>query len=70
MTMQGTIAKVILDRGFGFIEVGGYDRLVFFHVGALPNGVPFDEQLLERRVEIETIETEKGPRATSVRPIR
>ena len=68
--MQGTIAKVILDRGFGFIEVGGYDKLVFFHARSLPNGVPFDETLLELRVELEAIETEKGPRATSVRPIR
>ena len=70
MTMLGTITRLNLDREFGFIEVQGYQKSVFFHARSLPNGVMFDEQLLERRVEVEAVETDKGPRAISVRPIR
>lgn len=65
--MTGTVSRVNIDRGFGFIEPrnGGVD--VFFHLRALAPDLPFDEQLTGRRVEFETEESQKGPRATSVR---
>jgi len=39
---QGTIKKLVMDRGFGFIkpETGGSD--IFFHCSALPVKSDFD----------------------------
>lgn len=62
----GTIIK-INPGGFGFIRpsaIGTKD--VFFHCKTL-NGLPFDATLLQQRVEFAAEETDKGPRAVSVR---
>lgn len=67
--MDGTVKKIVLDRGFGFIAkaAGGGD--VFFHARDLSDDLPFDEQLIERRVTFDVRQTEKGPRAGDVRPM-
>lgn len=67
MTHNGTIKNIVEARGFGFISMaGGPD--VFFHVRDLSDGLEFDEQLTERRVQFELADTPKGPRAVNVRP--
>ena len=45
---------------------GGPDA--FFHRTDLAEGLEFDATLIERRVQFEVTEGEKGPRATDVRP--
>ena len=64
--MQGTIKRVIRDRGFGFIRAA--DGLeVFFHRTSLQQ-LNFDSLREGERVEFEMERGEKGPRATSVGP--
>ena len=63
---QGTIKKVIAEKGFGFIE--GERGDVFFHHSALV------ETTIESLREGQTVEYEegsgpKGPRAENVKPI-
>ena len=62
---RGTIAKVVRDRGFGFIR-GNDGKEVFFHRSGLI-GMNFDD--LEQGVVVD-FEVEKGPkglRASNVR---
>lgn len=66
VAMQGTIKRVIRDRGFGFIRAA--DGLeVFFHRTSLQQ-LNFDSLREGERVEFEMERGEKGPRATSVSP--
>jgi cold shock CspA family protein len=68
----GTITNVIPARGFGFIRERGSTahKETFFHIHDIADSLfPFDETLIERDVEFEIIETEKGPRAANVRPL-
>ena len=64
---EGTIKKVVADRGFGFIDTGGREDL-FFHFSAL-QGVRMEELQEGQQVEYELGEGPKGPRAESVRPV-
>jgi CspA family cold shock protein len=62
---QGAIKK-LTDKGFGFIDGEGGD--VFFHMSAL-QGANFDDLHEGQLVEYEEEESQKGPRATSVKPV-
>ena len=68
---QGSIKKLVSDRGFGFLSGDGQD--VFFHHSSVVD-VAFDDLQEGQAVEYE-IESEgdrrggKGPRAVSVKPI-
>jgi len=67
--MQGVIKKLVADRGFGFIAADRGD--VFFHHSAVVNG-QFDDLKEGQRVEYEldeTRRTDRGPRASSVKPL-
>ena len=57
--MVGTVKTVKLDRGFGFISRPN-ERAIFFHCKSL-SGLPFDDQLVERLVAFDLIDTSKGP---------
>jgi cold shock protein len=65
--MHGIITRVVVDRGFGFIEVPN-ETDIFFHMSAL-EGLDFDDvELHGRRVEFERVETPEGKvRAAHVR---
>jgi CspA family cold shock protein len=63
---QGSIKKIVSDRGFGFINTGRGD--VFFHLSALSDGV-FEDLQEGQMVEFETEDGPKGPRAVSVRVV-
>lgn len=67
--MEGTIKRVMIDRGFGFIEPSGAGKDVFFHWTELADGVGWDETLPELRVAYQIRTTSKGPMAIRVRPI-
>ncbi len=64
--MQGTIKRVIRDRGFGFIRSADGQE-IFFHRSALQN-LNFDGLKEGENVEFEVQQGEKGPRAMNVRP--
>jgi len=68
--MFGTITKIVLGRGFGFIrERESTERKeVFFHASQLRCGLEFDERLLELEVEYDVKETFGGPKAENIRP--
>ena len=57
---QGTIVRVNLDRGFGFIkpDTGGQD--LFFHANAV-EGVTFEELREGQRVAFEAGEDPRNP---------
>lgn len=63
--MQGTIKRIIRDRGFGFIRSTDGQE-VFFHRSSLQH-LNFDGLKEGEVVEFEMERGEKGPRATSVR---
>ena len=63
---QGTIKKLIADKGFGFIE--GERGDIFFHHSALVDTTI--ESLREgQQVEYEEGSGPKGPRDENVRPL-
>jgi CspA family cold shock protein len=64
--MQGTIKRVVRDRGFGFILTSD-GKEVFFHRNGL-QGMDFDGLKEGTTVEFEVEQGAKGPRATNVRP--
>jgi CspA family cold shock protein len=64
--MQGTIKRIIHDRGFGFIRPTE-GREIFFHRSSL-QGVEFDSLKEGDTVEFEVENGPKGPRAVAVRP--
>ncbi len=66
--MTGTITKVVAVKGFGFIARPGESKDTFFHFTDLDGTLRFGEALLERRVVFDTIDTERGPKAISIRP--
>lgn len=63
---QGTIKKLLTDKGFGFIE--GERGDIFFHHSAL-DGTTIEELNVGQRVEYEEGRGPKGPRAENVRLI-
>jgi CspA family cold shock protein len=64
--MQGTIKKVVRDKGFGFILTSD-GKEVFFHRSGLQQ-MDFDSLQEGAIVEFEVEQSEKGPRAINVRP--
>lgn len=64
--MQGTIKRVIRDRGFGFIK-STEGQEVFFHRSGLQE-INFDALKEGENVEFEVEKGEKGDRAINVRP--
>ncbi len=63
--MQGTIKRVIRDRGFGFIRASDGQE-IFFHRSSLQQ-LNFDAISEGESVEFEIERGEKGLRAVSVR---
>ena len=62
---QGTIKKLIADRGFGFIAREGEEKDLFFHSKEL-QGVEFNDLKEGDKVQFEVSESPKGPNATNV----
>lgn len=60
---QGTIKKLVADKGFGFIQGEGKD--LFFHHSAV-KGTTFETLKIGQRVSYEPGEGPKGPRAENV----
>ncbi|MBN2215878.1 MAG: cold shock domain-containing protein [Pirellulales bacterium] len=63
---QGTIRKLIMDKGFGFIQ--GEKGDLFFHHSSV-EGATFEELREGQAVEFEEGRSPKGPRAENVKPV-
>jgi cold shock protein len=63
---QGTIKKLVVDRGFGFIK-GDRDEMFFHHSEV--KGVTMEELHEGQNVEYEVGQGKKGPCAVSVRVV-
>jgi CspA family cold shock protein len=62
---QGTIKKLVADRGFGFINSEQGD--IFFHLSSLQGEAVFEDLKEGQVVDFETEQGPKGPRAISVK---
>ena len=62
--MTGTVKRIYLDKGFGFIK-GKDNKEYFFHRSGLKN-IKLEELLAEQEVEFEDSEGAKGPRAEDI----
>jgi CspA family cold shock protein len=64
---QGTIKKIVSDRGFGFISTGGGQELFFHHSSV--KGASFESLHEGQKVEYEEGHGPKGPRAENIKPV-
>jgi len=62
---NGTIKRLVRDRGFGFIRDDGGQEW-FFHRSAVAQGV-FDQLNEGQRVAFDEEPSNKGPRANNIR---
>lgn len=65
---EGTIARLVADRGFGFIKREGEEKDLFFHANELKN-VEFKDLKEGDKVTFEAVESPKGLNATNVNRI-
>jgi CspA family cold shock protein len=63
--INGTIKRLVSDKGFGFV-LAGDEKEYFFHQSAC-NGVQFDDLREGQAVTFEAGQGPKGPRAEDVR---
>lgn len=63
--IEGTVNKLVSDGGYGFIQVDGQRKGVFFHHSAL-HGVRFEHLSEGDQVRCEVRETQRGPTAFRV----
>lgn len=61
---KGKIAR-LMDKGYGFIQVDGSDKDLFFHSNELKNA-SFDDLKEGDMLEFEVTEGQKGPQAVNV----
>lgn len=65
MSTNGTIKKVISERGFGFIAAEDANEY-FFHRGGLDASLDFDRLIGGERVSFDIEQSPKGARAVHV----
>jgi len=68
MTQNGTVKRLVLDRGFGFIADDRGNEY-FFHRTGMLHGSAFDGLREGTRVTFEEEPSPKGPHAASVRVV-
>lgn len=62
---EGTIARLVTDRGFGFISREGEEKDLFFHSNELV-GVQYNDLKEGDKVTFEVADGPKGPNAVKV----
>lgn len=62
---EGTIARLVKEKGFGFISREGEEKDLFFHSNELKD-VTFEELNEGDKVSFEVAESPKGPNAVNV----
>lgn len=63
--MNGTIKKLVAEKGFGFIAREGQEKELFFHSKSLVD-VKFDELHEGDELTFDVENTDKGPNAINV----
>jgi len=63
---QGTIKKLVQEKGFGFIAPSTGGRDIFFHMSVV-QGTHFDNLHEGQSVSFDVVDGDKGPRAANVR---
>lgn len=66
--MNGTIARLRQDRGFGFIRTTTGDEY-FFHAKQCAKSSPFEKLALNQKVTFEPEQGEQGMRAADVQAV-
>ena len=66
MATNGTIKRMVSDKGFGFVAAADGQEY-FFHQSAVTGG-QFDQLREGQAVTFDTGQGPKGPRAENVRP--
>jgi len=66
MATNGTIKRIMSDKGFGFVAAADGQEY-FFHQSAVAGG-QFDQLREGQAVTFDTGQGPKGPRAENVRP--
>jgi cold shock CspA family protein len=64
--MEGIIKKYFSHRRFGFIEIAGSEKDIFFHSSNFQSHIPKEKQ----EVEFSVIDTPKGKEAVDVRIVK
>jgi cold shock protein len=64
--LAGTIKRLVLDRGFGFIAADD-GKEYFFHRSGLDQSIDFDRLDVGERVSFEVDRSDRGPRARFVK---
>jgi len=62
---EGTIARLMEGKGFGFIKIDGQEKDLFFHSNELV-GTPFNELREGDKVTFEVADSPKGLNAIKV----
>ncbi len=62
---EGTIARLVKEKGFGFISREGEEKDLFFHSNELKD-VTFEELNEGDKLTFEVAESPKGPNAVNV----
>ena len=65
--MQGTIKKVISNKGYGFIDTDNQEGDLFFHKSNLGDNLDFSNLQEGTSVEFEISEGRRGPEATDIK---
>jgi cold shock protein len=63
--MQGTITRIVADKGFGFVQAEDGTEY-FFHQSACTD-VPFDQLREGQKLTFDKGQGPKGPRAENIR---
>ena len=63
--MKGTIKRVMYDRNYGFIQVDGEDKDIFFHRSGVT--VEFHDLKEGDAVEFELEDTDRGQQAINLK---
>jgi len=64
--MQGSIKKLVFDKGFGFITPDDGSKDVFFHLSGLGDGIDFDSLNEGDRVSFTVVQGQRGDKAEGV----
>ena len=64
--MNGTIAKLMTDRGFGFIKPDEGEKDLFFHARSVIGEIVYDDLREGDKVTFQIEEGDKGPAAVDV----
>ncbi|MDP3770350.1 MAG: cold shock domain-containing protein [bacterium] len=62
---EGTIARLVTEKGFGFIKRDGQEKDLFFHSNELVD-TTFDQLREGDKVTFEVADSPKGPNAIKV----